>query len=65
MCGGWGVFGASLTSRAALAGDWRDRGTGKGRNTSINFPLRDGMDDESFIGIFRPVRAAAPGESCA
>ena len=36
-------------------GDVDDAGHGKGKNTSINFPLKDGMDDESFIGIFRPI----------
>ena len=36
-------------------GDVEDCGHDRGKNTSINFPLKDGMDDESFIGIFRPV----------
>ena len=36
-------------------GDYRDIGYGKGENTSINFPLRDGMDDESYRTVFRPV----------
>ena len=28
---------------------------GKGKNYSLNFPLRDGMDDESYIYIFEEV----------
>ena len=36
-------------------GDYRDIGYGKGENTSINFPLRDGMDDDSYRTVFRPV----------
>lgn len=36
-------------------GDWKDKGHGKGKNCSINFPLHDGIDDDSFIRIFRPV----------
>ena len=35
---------------------WQDVGYGAGRNHSINFPLRDGIDDETFQSIFRPVR---------
>uniref|UniRef100_A0A7S1GG65 Histone deacetylase n=1 Tax=Bicosoecida sp. CB-2014 TaxID=1486930 RepID=A0A7S1GG65_9STRA len=36
-------------------GDWKDKGYGKGKNCSINFPLNDGIDDESYVSIFRPV----------
>ena len=36
-------------------GDWRDLGYGKGKNSSINFPLREGMDDDSFRYIFKPI----------
>jgi histone deacetylase 1/2 len=36
-------------------GDYRDIGYGKGENRSINFPLRDGMDDEAYRTVFRPV----------
>ncbi|ORY38351.1 histone deacetylase [Rhizoclosmatium globosum] len=32
-----------------------DVGIGKGRNYSINFPLKDGMDDESYRSVFRPI----------
>lgn len=33
----------------------QDIGHSGGLNTSINFPLRDGMDDEAYRTIFRPV----------
>lgn len=31
------------------------QGVGAGDNYAINVPLHDGMDDDSFIGVFRPV----------
>ena len=33
----------------------KDVGIGKGRNYSVNVPLKDGMDDESYHKIFRPI----------
>jgi len=36
-------------------GDIHDIGVGKGKYYSVNFPLRDGIDDETFKSIFRPV----------
>ena len=36
-------------------GDVKDLGHGEGENYSVNFPLKDGMDDETFVSIFRPV----------
>jgi histone deacetylase 1/2 len=36
-------------------GDWRDVGTGKGKNCAVNAPLRDGMDDDSYRYLFRPL----------
>lgn len=33
----------------------QDKGYGKGKNCSINFPLHDGIDDDNFIRIFRSV----------
>ena len=36
-------------------GDVKDVGYGKGKGYAINFPLHDGMNDESFVGIFVPV----------
>ena len=39
-----------------FTGGLQDIGHGAGRNHSINFPLRDGIDDDTFQSIFRPVR---------
>jgi histone deacetylase 1/2 len=36
-------------------GDIRDVGAGQGKNYAVNFPLRDGIDDESYESIFKPV----------
>lgn len=36
-------------------GDLRDIGAGKGKYYAVNFPLRDGIDDESYEAIFKPV----------
>jgi histone deacetylase 1/2 len=36
-------------------GDVTDVGHGKGRNYSINVPLRDGVDDESYQSLFVPI----------
>eukprot|EP00593_Proboscia_inermis_P012927 CAMPEP_0171302776 /NCGR_PEP_ID=MMETSP0816-20121228/12222_1 /TAXON_ID=420281 /ORGANISM="Proboscia inermis, Strain CCAP1064/1" /LENGTH=402 /DNA_ID=CAMNT_0011781495 /DNA_START=164 /DNA_END=1372 /DNA_ORIENTATION=+ len=36
-------------------GDVLDCGYAEGKNYAINFPLNDGMDDDSFRSIFRPV----------
>jgi len=36
-------------------GDLRDIGAGKGKYYAVNFPLRDGVDDESFEDIFNPI----------
>ena len=34
----------------------QDIGAGKGKYYAVNFPLRDGIDDESYEQIFNPVR---------
>ncbi|KAG2501950.1 hypothetical protein HYH03_000448 [Edaphochlamys debaryana] len=39
-------------------GDLGDCGVAAGRGYAINLPLRDGMDDASYEGLFRPVMAA-------
>lgn len=40
------------------SGHYADVGVGKGRNYSINFPLKDGMDDDSYREyVFKPVIA--------
>ncbi|RUS29158.1 histone deacetylase RpdA, partial [Jimgerdemannia flammicorona] len=36
-------------------GDLRDTGLGKGKHYAVNVPLRDGIDDESYKSVFRPV----------
>ncbi|OSS52478.1 hypothetical protein B5807_02500 [Epicoccum nigrum] len=36
-------------------GELRDIGVGQGRNYSVNFPLRDGITDETYRNIFEPV----------
>ncbi|VEU44453.1 unnamed protein product [Pseudo-nitzschia multistriata] len=36
-------------------GDVRDLGHGDGENYSINVPLKEGMDDESYASVFRPI----------
>ena len=33
----------------------RDIGAGKGKYYAVNYPLRDGIDDESYEAIFKPV----------
>ncbi|KAG8987312.1 histone deacetylase, partial [Tulasnella sp. 427] len=38
-------------------GELRDLGIGKGKGYSLNFPLRDGITDEAYQGIFEPVIA--------
>lgn len=34
---------------------FQDIGAGKGKYYAVNFPLRDGIDDESYEKIFKPV----------
>ncbi|KYK57456.1 histone deacetylase RpdA/Rpd3 [Drechmeria coniospora] len=36
-------------------GELRDIGIGQGKNYSVNFPLRDGITDDSYKSIFEPV----------
>ncbi|KAJ9612946.1 histone deacetylase [Cladophialophora chaetospira] len=36
-------------------GELRDIGVGLGKHYAVNFPLRDGIDDTSYKGIFEPV----------
>ncbi|KAI4233523.1 MAG: hypothetical protein LQ352_008243 [Teloschistes flavicans] len=36
-------------------GELRDVGVGPGKHYSVNFPLRDGIDDRSYKGIFEPI----------
>uniref|UniRef100_A0A671TBM8 Histone deacetylase n=1 Tax=Sinocyclocheilus anshuiensis TaxID=1608454 RepID=A0A671TBM8_9TELE len=41
-------------------GDLRDIGAGKGKYYAVNYPLRDGIDDESYEAIFKPVSLKLP-----
>ncbi|KAH0509091.1 Histone deacetylase 2 [Microtus ochrogaster] len=36
-------------------GDLRDIGAGKGKYYAVNFPMRDGIDDDSYGQIFKPI----------
>ncbi|KAJ0048741.1 hypothetical protein Pint_15521 [Pistacia integerrima] len=36
-------------------GHIKDVGAGQGKNYALNVPLNDGLDDESFRGLFRPI----------
>ena len=63
-----GTGGVEVGGRRRFAGGSRpltrargcpqDIGHGKGSKYSVNFPLRDGLDDDSFLAIFKPVIAA-------
>ncbi|GAA5880822.1 hypothetical protein JCM1840_003293 [Sporobolomyces johnsonii] len=35
-----------------------DKGKGKGKGYAVNFPFKDGIDDESYQSVFRPVMQA-------
>ena len=37
----------------------QDIGAGKGKYYAVNFPLRDGIDDDSYEKIFNPVSKIA------
>lgn len=39
-------------------GDVKDIGCDKGKNYAINFPLADGVDDENYQKVFKPVITA-------
>ncbi|QIW98927.1 hypothetical protein AMS68_004445 [Peltaster fructicola] len=39
-------------------GELRDIGVGQGKYHSVNFPLRDGIDDKSYKSIFEPIISA-------
>lgn len=36
-------------------GDIKDIGSGLGKNYALNFPLKDGIDDQSYETVFKPV----------
>jgi histone deacetylase 1/2 len=33
-----------------------DKGKGRGKGYAVNYPLKDGIDDESYKSVFVPVR---------
>jgi histone deacetylase 1/2 len=37
------------------SGDLKDIGVGRGKGYAVNFPLEDGIDDKSYMSVFRPV----------
>jgi histone deacetylase 1/2 len=39
-------------------GELRDIGVGNGKNYAVNFPLRDGITDDTYKDVFEPVIAA-------
>jgi len=39
-------------------GDFRDVGVGKGKGYALNFPLRDGITDQSYRTVFEPIITA-------
>lgn len=46
----------TIRSDSPGTGDLHDVGIGKGKNYAVNVPLKDGIDDETYKSIFRPVR---------
>eukprot|EP01105_Mastigella_eilhardi_P020079 TRINITY_DN475_c1_g1_i2.p1 TRINITY_DN475_c1_g1~~TRINITY_DN475_c1_g1_i2.p1 ORF type:complete len:455 (+),score=174.20 TRINITY_DN475_c1_g1_i2:156-1367(+) len=36
-------------------GDTDETGLGQGKYTSVNVPLRNGIDDEHYLGLFKPI----------
>jgi histone deacetylase 1/2 len=51
MCVSFHKFGEYFPG----TGDIRDVGAGKGKYYSINYPLKDGIDDFNYENIFKPV----------
>lgn len=41
--------------RSPGTGDLNDIGIGQGKNYAVNVPLKDGIDDETYRSIFKPV----------
>ena len=37
----------------------QDVGIGRGKNYALNFPLRDGINDENYKSVFEPVSTIA------
>ena len=51
MCVSFHKFGEYFPG----TGDIRDIGAGKGKRYSVNFPLKDGVDDFNYENVFKPV----------
>jgi hypothetical protein len=51
MCVSFHKFGEYFPG----TGDIRDIGAGKGKYYSVNFPLKDGIDDFNYQNVFKPV----------
>lgn len=45
-------------------GELRDIGVGTGKHYAVNFPLRDGITDETYRGVFEPVIQAVMTYYC-
>lgn len=58
------IVPATVAQRCPLTDRAQDIGHGKGRNYSVNFPLRDGITDEAYKDIFEPVRPAVTPRLC-
>jgi len=44
--------------RLLLLGDMYEIGAGSGRYYSVNVPLKEGIDDQSYLQIFKPTISA-------
>ncbi|CAI7855661.1 unnamed protein product, partial [Closterium sp. NIES-53] len=47
--------GAVVLQLEAQCGDLRDTGYGRGKHYSLNVPLHDGIDDDSYLSLFKPL----------
>ena len=49
------IKNVSASNFKSIFCSFQDIGAGKGKYYAVNFPLRDGIDDESYQNIFVPV----------
>uniref|UniRef100_H3AZX3 Histone deacetylase 1 n=1 Tax=Latimeria chalumnae TaxID=7897 RepID=H3AZX3_LATCH len=47
--------GRKRSAFSPVTGNLQDIGAGKGKYYAVNYPLRDGIDDESYEAIFKPI----------
>jgi histone deacetylase 1/2 len=52
---GTGLHAPPINSLTLHTGDLKDIGVHQGKYYAVNFPLRDGMDDEAYKSVFEPV----------